>query len=713
MSKQFSSHIAPTTVRADDTGFDVHDYNAVLSRLSLTDCVADKGLALLHKMAPRPRDAVGLGRACRGASEAVQAACVFLEQPTEEVTKTCSQLLALWQRVQTELDTTGTAEGRSARGRRLAEHPAWRMCIALGAPGARESVLVLGGLLLLMAAHRARPVPGAKAEIVYRHAVTSDLTLEQLRPLLESDVDAAQTEWPWLSAIQRQWPAICNALMQGGAPAPTAPRFHQRARGQLFARAHYASPARRAGVPTARELSEGQFAQACAQVARWIDEDDWRGAFGFLAGTSGLTVDLLPGMPLVEAVGAAWTGCLDLDAGTQKFDVEFLANQAAAMPREWTTIPACFVIEKPLTVRLAQTMRARRERFPGALTLGSLYPEASPLAGHMEMIPSGAEIGCSWARWVNSSGIYMRRAGMDNLLACICSGDFGHAPGSKLYYAVISHTEIWQEAAKFFMQNGLGEAVDEPNGRVGFGSRVVPTDEVLRQAVAWHRARVEALHPTRRGRSVDQLLNYHNQYAALVGFELALLLGLREAAEYDLWSDIDETQDAWVDVLDKTVPGPNGALPVPLSARAKAAIGLYRIHCRAVADRLGGLGKAGTAAHRWLLSVCRREHVGLLCKILSVDSVRRAGSSDAIGVLPNDLTLVRDVGRKWLENALRYAGSRTGDIDGALRHDVIGQSRFCSVSDFILSEWAMRTACAIDSIAGPVLGAAIPGLARR
>ena len=715
LSNQLSSPVAPGHSCAG-ASVDVYDRNALLSRLSLADDVTCAGLALLDTMAPRPRDAVGLGWASLGASRAVAAAAAFIERPTEEVKAVASQLLALCERVQVELDTTGTAEVHSTRGRRLANHPGWHMCITLGTADAaeRESAFVLGGLLLLMAAHKGRPVTRAQADSVRRQAVTGDLSLEQLRGLLHADIDAAQTQWPWLAPMQRKWPATQNALVQDAIVPIAAPDFHERARGQLFGRAHYASPARRAGVVTARDLSEGQFVQACAQVGRWIDEDDWRGAFAFLAATSSLTVDLLAEMPLADAVDATWATCLDLDAGTQKFDVEFLVQQAAAMPREGAAVPACFVIEKPLAARLVQNMRARRERFPHAATLGDLYPEAAAtVTGYSELMPDGGEIRCSWARWTNSSGLYMRRTGMDNLLASIVSGDFGHVPASKLYYAVVGQDEIWQAASKFFREAGWGEAVPTPTRRLGFGSRVVPTDDALRQAAAWHREQVQAALPSRRERSLARLLGFHNKYVSLIGFELALVLGLREVRQYDLWADIDEAQDRWVEVSDKGVPGPLGALPVPLSPRARQAIRLYRSHCHAVADRLASLGQAGCGAHQWLLSVCRGERVGLLCRLTSVDGVNRAGSADAIGVLPTHLSIAPDAGRKWLENALRHWGVRTGDIDATLRHEVIGQSRFCSVSDFIPIEWAVRTGRAIDSIAAPVLGIATSGLARR
>ncbi len=689
------------------------DYNSTLARMALSTDLASEGLSLLTRTAPRPRDAIGAGRACAGASRSVAAALKFLSQPTEAAALRGQQLQALDARMTMELQESYTGESIAPRERRLTNYPAWGMCIALGARDASIAGLIAGGLLMLWADHSGRPVPVAQAKALIREAPDCQLTPDDLRALLDSDQDVADTQWPWLAWLQRRWPAIRNALQEGGGPPPSTPSFEKRARGQVFARAHYASPARRAGVPTHRDLSKGQYRQACAQVAQWIEQDDWRGAYAFMTATSSFTIDLIPGVPLADFATENWVAVLDVHSGTQKADLSFLADEAAATPSCGFFVPADLIVEKPLTQVLARRMRARRARLAGAKDLSGLYPEApSDLQGHMVMIDGGNEFKISWARWANSSGIYMRQDGMDNFLACIESGDFGHAPRSKLYYSVVPRAEIWAAAATYFMQSGWGAPTADLGGGVAFGSRVVSTLDGLRRAASWHRAEVAAMRPARRDRNVAKLLEYHNRYTRLIAFELALLLALREDREYEIWADIDETLDHWVAILDKAVPGPEGALPTPLCARAKAAIRAYRVHCLAVADRLSSMGHGGSALHQCLLAIELRERVPLLCMAAGLENVRPAGSADAIGVLPGDLTVAPDVGRKWLENTLRLAGLRTGDIDGMLRHEVVGQSRSSSTSDFIVLEWAIRVAAAVDVASAELLGRATTGLAR-
>lgn len=690
------------------------DYNSVLACVALSKGLASDGLSMLTRTAPRPRDAIGAGRACAGASKAVAAGLSFLKQPVEAARLRGEQLQALDSRMTSELETSSTGEHIAPRERRLTNYPAWGMCIALGGRDAASAGLIAGGLLLLWADHSGRPVPFAQAKAVIHDGFACELTPDELRILLESDQDVRDTPWPWLGWLQRRWPAIRNALAVDGGPPPAAPTFEKRARGQIFARAHYASPARRAGVPTHRELSKAQYLQACAQVARWISEDDWRGAYAFATATSSFTVDLVPSLPLADAAAANWVAVLDVDAGTQRVDLSHLAEEAASTPQGGNFVPADLIVEKPLTQSLADRQRARRARLPDAKTLADLYPEAPrDLAGHMAMIEGPNEIKITWARWTNSSGVYMRQGGMDNFLACIESGDFGHAPRSKLYYAVVPRSEIWAAAAAYFEQSGWGVPVAEPSGGVAFGSRVVSTLDALRRAAAWHRTEVASMQPARRDRNIAKLLEYHNRYTRLIAFELALLLALREDKQYEIWADIDEAVDYWVEVRDKSVPGPAGALPVPLCERAKAAIRAYRVHCKAVADRLVSSGHAESALHLRLRAIELHERVPLLCMAAGPDSIRPAGSSDAIGVLQAPLMLAPDAGRKWLENALRQAGLRTGDIDGMLRHEVVGQSRSSSTSDFIVLEWALRLAAAVDAASAAILTGATSGLARR
>jgi len=693
--------------------FHSFDYNSLLSNLKLSTDAAGQGLHDLFRAARPPVGAVGLGTVCLGASKAIDAALTFLATPTAATTQTSVRLQALLGRVGAALQSSQTAEAKAPRGRRLTKHPAWGMCLALGTRDMPLVTLIVGGLLLLQAVHDGRTVSSASAKDIMRHGEGCDLAPEALRIFLDADIDAVDTAWPWLARVQRRWPTMLNSLVEGGGPPPTPPSFNKRARGQLWACAHYAAPAHRAGTPTHRNLSKGQFDEACRRVTQWISQDDWRGAWAICSALSCLTADLLPELPLVGHTDETWVACVDVVAGTVKTDFTFLADEAAAAAANANALPASLVIEKPFPAVFAARIRQRQLRYPGARTLADLYPEALPLLGDMAMLDLRCEITPSWARWINSVGICMRVRGMDNLLASAVSNDLGHVPRSKLYYVCVGREEVWNAADAFMQKCGWGAAEPDTGTGVAFGSRVVATVDAIERVAAWHRGEVQAVRPARSDRSSDKLLAFHNHYTRCVALELALMLALREATEYQLWADIDEQIDLWVEVLDKRVPGPEGALPVPLCKRAKELIKVYRLHCQAVASKLHNLGQAGTVFHEWLLAVVRRERVALLCTASGMRRIERAGSGGAFGALPPDRRIAPDTGRKWLENELRHQRLRTGDIDAVLRHDIVGQSHSCSTSDFVLLEWALRVAPVIDRVATALLGPVRHGLSRR
>ena len=698
---------------SDQYDFGGLDYSTLLSSIQLAADQATDGLTHLNIAAPRPTHPIGLGCAARGADLAVSAALDFLGQPTPASLKVGADLHALADRVLPVLRHSATGEILGPRGHRLSTYPAWGMAIALGSTPMPQASLIAAGLALLMAIHEGRRVPLAQARSLKRYGPMCFLTPEQLRILLDSDEDAQDSQWPWLAAIQRRWPAMRNALVMGGGPESKPPSFNRRARGQIFARAHYASPARRAGVPTQRDLSMGQYKHACERVSAWIVQDDWRGTYAHFGQSTGLTIDLVSEILIDNVADIDAVVSVNIDAGTQRADVSFLAEEAAAAPTNGTAVPADLTIHKPLPKLLAQRLQARLHLRPDARKLGDLYPEAHPVEGYMSMIAGEGEIGISWARWINSAGLYMRLDGMDNFMTCILTDDFGHAPRSKLYYAVVTRTEIWAASARFFRDSGLGEPAGAPGAGIAFGSRVVPTTDALRRVLSWHRGEVQQMRPAKSDRSIPRLLEFHNRYTRLIACELALLMALREVKAYALLADVDEELDHWVPILDKAVPGPEGGLPACLCNRAKAAIAAYRVHCRAVGDRLESLGQSNTVLRQRLLEVCRSESIALLCMAAGTSTIRSAGSADAFGPLPAALAITPDAGRKWLENSLRQYGLRTGDVDGALRHDVVGQSRSSSTSDFVLIEWAIRVGKAIDTLAKVVLGAVVTGLARR
>jgi hypothetical protein len=172
------------------------------------------------------------------------------------------------------------------------------------------------------------------------------------------------------------------------------------------------------------------------------------------------------------------------------------------------------------------------------------------------------------------------------------------------------------------------------------------------------------------------------------------------------------------------VPGAEGALPVALCTYTRELISQFRKHCAAVARRLQTMGPKDTPFHLWLLAVVDREQVHLLCMASDVRRIRPVGSADVIGRLPKEHALAPDFGRKLLENQMRRLTGRSaaearkfalrsGDIDAMLRHEVRGQWRNASSSDFVLIEWLRRVTSTLDAIAADAFGKVPSGLSKE
>ena len=692
--------------------FSILDYNSVLSSIQAASDQSTAGLQILSTVAPHPKDAVGLGSAALGAHRAVRCALDFLCEPSQSALEQGELLHAFFKHVRSQLSNSLTAEVLSHRGRSLTNFPGWKLFVHLGSKEMPIAAQISAGLWLLFSALKETNIPRAAAKNILKFGQSCALSAEQLRKLLDSDVDALDTEWPWLAPLKKKWPGMRNVLLENAAPPPPSPSFNMRARSQIGGKAVYPSPSHQAGTPNHRNVSKGQFRNACDQVALWTRADDWRGTWAVCSALTSLTIDLLPEVPLAEHVDESWVTCIDIAAGTIRTDITFLAEDAASAPANGTALTAALIIER-LPASLASNLRSRLTEHPHSRSLKDLYPEAYPLLGEQAMIADCGEIVCSWARWGSSLGLYARALCIDNLVVALITSDLGHIPRSKIHYAAVDPKEIWLASRLCFDHFGWGDVEPYFGTSVSFGSRAVPTDTALRQAAAQHISEVEAMRPARSDKDICKLLEFHNRYTRYVGFEIALLLAFRQSKAYQIYADVDEDFDAWIAVLDKHVPGPQGGLPVPLCNRAKRLIKMYRSHCMAMYGRLERCGKGSFSFCKWLLAVIRHEHVPLLSTSRDLEQVASVSSQSVFRSVGPSFALAADCGRKWFENSLRKEGMRTGDIDAVLRHDIVGQSRASSSSDFTLLEWTQRVAVAIDRVADGVLPQVHHGLARR
>lgn len=690
-----------------------HDFSSLLSRVRLTADAASQALGKLHACAPWPTDAVGLSHVCAGAVASVTAALTFLSDPNPTARLIASDLLALTEQIAAVAPDAFNQELAAPRGRRLLKFCGWRMLMALGQKGVSQACLIAGGLLFMHSWVSGKKIPKAQALVITGRCQHEGLSPDGLLGILQSEVDAEALGHPWLSQIQRLWPKLKNLFArQGGDGPPEPPSFNHRARGRLMAAAEFPSAAHRAGTADHRHLSDGQFALACAQVADWLEADDWRGVYANTAALSPLTADMLGDIPLASALQESPVVQIDDQAAFLQVDCSCLAKEAARPPAGANVIASAYVATTHYSARAAANLRARRLRYPDARTLSELYPDAPRLTGDMALVETTGEITLSWARWINSFGLYMRRARHDNFIVGVVTKDFGHGPKSKLFYATVAREEIWASLNAFYQSIVWGGAEPDRMGGVNFGCRVVPPTAAVLGANRSLVVDMQRMRVAKRD-SLEKLLEFHNRYVRVIALPLIVLFALREDKPYDLWADIDERDDLWVEIFDKVLPGPQGALPVPLCPFARKVIKSFRMHCRAVAWRLRTQGYGNTSLYHWLKAVWERERVHLLCLASSANCIAPVGTSDVVGRLAPQHWLAPDVGRKLLENEGRRRGLRTGDVDALLRHEVDGQGRSTSASDFVLLDWLRRVTPVLDQIAHEAFGEVVSGLSEE
>jgi hypothetical protein len=682
-----------------------------LSVLALDNPDIGNTLSMLTIVAPRPADAAGIGRVCRGSLTAVRAVITVIGKPSARLLKIEFDLSALAQTIAQELHESGTQELALPMLTRKGSYQQWSVLAALAEPDMPFGACLAAGVELLRAWKDGREI--TKAATADMAAAINDEPLSKgaLELLLNGLDQEEEITAAWHMRLRRSWRQVVLHYGEVGSTPPPA-NFEDRARGQILESSVFARPSLRAGAADHRQLSRLQMKDALAQIGSWIEDDDFRGAYGFMVCVTGFTIDLIPLIPLTSPMTQSeWITVIDTATGCLKMDVSVLAQEAAGASSTAATA-SNFVSCKPMPKNLAAHLRARLVNSPAARCLGELYPEATPLVARTRVIRCHDEIKPSWARLRHSTGTCIRQLGIDNLLVSMISGDFGHIPRSKVYYACVEPREIGEATARFYQAAGWRDPVEMPSDALAFGCRVVPSNAQIRRVDQWWLQAIHSMAPAKHC-ALTQVLEHHNRFMALSAYRLALLLALREQREYILCADVDERVDRWLPLDDKSVPGLSGALPVPLTKFAALSISALRAHCRALLSRLQQQGLQYSPLARWCDAVVRRQSVPLLMKAASPQRLQAVGTLDCLRPLPVGLAIAPDFGRKAMENALRLLGLRTGDIDAVLRHEVLGQSRATSVSDFNLLEWLKRVTPVMDELALELFGDVCFGLSRE
>ena len=500
---------------------------------------------------------------------------------------------------------------------------------------------------------------------------------------------------PWFARAKRNYFRFRTAFCLNPPPPPPPPTLKERAVAQWKAHAAYPNFKHRAGVLDKTALSELQIIHAThiGMSTGFTERPAYQATLWF-AGFSGLNFSTIADIPFRGRQCSNWVICIDLETGLLLRDFSCLVPSLAKASKSEHCIPSTFVLDTPMPEHVLAFLKKRLLDFPAALTLSDLIPEILHILSTQLLYRSTGDILPTWARLARTVGRYMRRQGIDSLLASLVSGNFGNSGKSKLHYCCVGAEEIWIACSKIYKILKFGEPVTMPAGSLHFGSSIVPRLEQVAKIDLDNLELLEALRPPGKC-SAESLFIFHNCYVTALGFRICCLLGLREANPLALLASLDERVDATVDIDDKSTPDRPGALPVILIEHLKTLLKLYRLHCLAIRQRLKNKPEFSDVA-QWLGDVVQHRTGYLLCQMCDASQSLLPLSTSM--VLPDNEIAV-DFGRKIMENYLRTEGAMSRDIDRTLRHEVLGQESYSSVTDDSEVAWIQRVSPKLDALA--------------
>jgi hypothetical protein len=537
-------------------------------------------------------------------------------------------------------------------------------------------------------------------------ATQEPITNAQLACVLEGLPPEEALGSSWVHAMQRAWRTLLRHYSDGPIPPPTK---RGRIASQILNSAIGGSTTHKAGASGHRQLSQRQTDLAIDFTREEISRDTFAGALSFVVMTTGFSVNLVAELDLLSAVATSdWVAVLCVQNGMLKIDYSIAVNEPAK------PLPGCepslFIRWISLPLNLHANLANRLEQYPTAKTLHDLYPDQKVPDHTAPLYQCNDEIQPTWSRLRQCLAVMLRQGGTNSLHVFLLTGDMGHIPRSKLHYATVGTTELWEQFSNLYQQCQWSAPVNICSDLVGFGCRVVPTIETLKKHDRMLLDQVEKSRPGNHCH-VDPLYAHHNAFIRHAGWRLAILLALRESTALDLRATLAET-DLWLPLHDKITPNDHGTQPVPLAQFALETVAAIKSHCGAVWKRLSNTEASKAEFALWCKAVNKSNDIRLLCLATECGKVVPLATHNFIASLDTDYALPPDVGRKVLENLLRKDGLPSSHIDGVLRHVTSGQVRLSSISNANMRSWLTRTRASINRVALQLFDRVTHGLSK-
>jgi hypothetical protein len=665
---------------------------------AIADLISAITMALQPPLsAPAASEVIGL------IASAVHLVVCKLHQPTQPALQLKDDCNAL-HNLLTKISGQGICAAHLALHGKATKHPIWVYLAKLAAENS-DSTNVLRllyiGCSVILSLHHKKPIPAVLVQHA-REMAGTPMSAEAMESVLNGFVPDEHLSASWPARLARQWREVVKLYSQGDIPPPS---WRDRVTGQLLGAALNPAASHAGGALDHRQLSPQQFVRACLHIKTKADEDCLEGIFGILLLRTGLSIDLLAELPLNTLDATHLKACLDPMRGVVEIDLQAIVFEPAK------ALAGChsggYRLRIHLPAVVAQQLKERSIRYPGSSCLRDLYPgDGIPESRHQIYLGS-EEIEATWARLRSSAGPHLLRAGVNGLLAALLTLDLSLICRSKLHYALVPARELHDAEAALYKALGWVAPVPQST-ETGFGSRVVPMDDSITQHDKDLLSKLHAARPGQRS-SVESLVEHHNHYARLTGWRLSLLLALRASSRIALTAAIDPN-DRWLPVHDKHTRSDKGHQPVPLCPFAVQTIGLYKEHCKALGERIQKLEGPQHALARWSSAVAASRNIRLLFIVDAKSRIRPLPSISFTRSQTPEYQLPEDVGRKVIENHLRWRGLPATLIDQMLRHTHAGQVPLSSFHHQCLASSMNRLSGAIEGIAHDYFSTPATGL---
>jgi len=328
----------------------------------------------------------------------------------------------------------------------------------------------------------------------------------------------------------------------------------------------------------------------------------------------------------------------------------------------------------PLPDFLAKELQRRSQTCPLALLLGDLLNWVQ-VDSRDALIPGEAcKLHASLARARKSTGAVSLALGNDRLVSACMSADFSLIGSARMYYARLTGRDIYTGCSRLYAGVGWGEPAMGAEFLPPLGSRITMSPHGAKHLFS---ALGDAVTSSRPGRHThaDRLLNHHTHFTRFCVALISFCAGLREVQCYRLLAqELLHGQDQVV-VHDKQGGDTLMAQPALLNVLAREQIRLYAAHARALVERLLRLNSRLGLVLVQRLRIALAGEGPLFLTASSSGVVHAAGAHFTWREAPESIRVPPNVGRHFWQNILRERGLGSRDIDGFMRHRVVGLER--------------------------------------